>query len=91
MNDKDLADKIVVCEVLEWHEAEGIYYCFKPFMALSATQAVRDWRVAGALMEKIPGNELRISAFGQAISDMQVGDCISRAINEACVEALQNS
>jgi len=105
MNDKELADRIVALGALHYAPAYAMnseYWqipdtntCFG-----KAGQAVRDWRVAGALMEKLlDKQDVRMAMqildsttrlvhiVGQA--DGQ-SESLPRAINEACVEALDD-
>ena len=96
ITDKELADKVVAlgvgyppdtpdgCWTIEAETAiaHGWQY-------MDTDQFVRDWRVAGALMEKIPlaagENPLLIVLARAIISGIEP---LSRAIIEACVEAL---
>jgi hypothetical protein len=93
VSDKELADAVVahgVGEYLpvnhshldlptgEWWHLDGVY-------TPTAEQFVRDWRVAGALMEKINWLD-----FIQAVINAGLGGKIEpRAITEACVKALK--
>ena len=89
MTDKELADKVVALGVGTktsfGYQANG-YHVAEPYF-------VRDWRVAGALMEKFTWNE-----FDNVIWDIFVPAKESRcdepidprAITEACVEALSD-
>jgi hypothetical protein len=56
---------------------------------------VRDWRVAGALMEKmLPDAHFPLySVIAEAVTKMILGkaDSLPRAVCEACVEARVNS
>ena len=97
-SDKELADAVVALGV-GWQSHE--YYCITTnnfvrapvkkqnlhcfHFLRTATQFVRDWRVAGALMEKLSGLQLvRIIAD---IATALPGP-LPRAIIEACVGAL---
>ena len=106
MNDKELADRIVALWVGDYHIDNMPDYLYSldntPF---SAEQFVRDWRVAGALMEKcfcmtathFSERPHKAIAGWQATACMETGmtsvvngsDSLPRAINEACVEALE--
>jgi hypothetical protein len=88
LNDKELADAVVAHGVGKYDGPEYYY-----LMSLQdAYEFVRDWRVAGALMEKcskLPDytrNKL-VDAIGCAL--VYSRECTSRAIIEACVEALK--
>ena len=50
MNDKELADRIVALGVGDDGDATGFYYLEAD--EFDDSEFVRDWRVAGALMEK---------------------------------------
>ena len=92
MNDKELADRIM---------ALGVGYDGYKFYMCESKYFVRDWRVAGALMEKTDGVDYdhdeygeksvgRIRAYkGGLVSEAYVYDSLPRAICEACVEALE--
>ena len=89
MNDKEIADAVVLLGVADGPNNYNAYSLFSDVMDwMPIPVFIHDWRVAGALMEMIPGNELRVLTFGQAVSAMKIGDSICRAIIEACVEAL---
>jgi len=102
MNDKELADKIVQIGVGKKSEPHmyGDYMVVKnAFPYRMSTEAfVRDWRVAGALMEKCsmifientPGTwACRADrCYGDRTRKWYHDDSQPRAINEACVEAL---
>ena len=94
MSDQELADKVVALGVgnliavgnYQIGETTGLY----------ADQFVRDWRVAGALMEKCLSVEFitvsRTREYSAVARTGKTADAINeslpRAINEACVEAL---
>ena len=105
MNDKELADKVV---------ALGVYYRRTPdkpngdpvyvkseywWDGLSARAFVRDWRVAGALMEKACHNKLMqveqwedstewaVDFGGHACAD---NESLPLAIIQACVWAMES-
>ena len=124
MNDRELADRIValgVGSMLSAKNKHGVYVRSYPwyevnddeFMAgstkKSASHFVRDWRVAGAMMEKVINKDNREdngnydiqthhesgkywtmidSNHGWANEGVQ-NESLPRAINEACVEALE--
>ena len=106
MTDQELADKIVALGVGEsMGDAGGMAYILPCQVAelatmnaqidtASARYFVRDWRVAGALMEKAKcGRWCLLSNEGwyASANDFPVeGDSLPRAINEACVEALSD-
>jgi len=106
MNDKELADKIVALGVGELSTIDGTLsteavYLINSFM-LTAERFVTDWRVAGALIEKIKGSVQIVYQHGMAACAVTLLDdkdhfvsskaarhlLIPRAIIEACVEAL---
>jgi len=61
--DKELADKVVALGVGEYHIRAGSdkhYHVFVGGIGQSDEQFVRDWRVAGALMEKCVVEELEL-------------------------------
>lgn len=92
MNDKELADKAYrllgrrtpashKCGHHSWH----VYT-----WGLDANQYVRDWRVAGALMEKCVQELGSIGFLALTLHGFHpvVTESLPRAIIEACVEAL---
>ena len=107
MTDKELAEKVIALGVGEHHiplstgsvriDAPG---CHENYSVLGPSEFVRDWRVAGALMEKENEIEIRCvawlnrdpgSGWDVNIGDLYNpvnGDPLPRAIIEACVEAL---
>lgn len=106
MTDKELADKVVALGV-GWSEVLNgttLYALDSPpsfeGKGMAAEQFVRDWRVAGALIEKCPiviqegehvtvgihNEKGQISNYGYAT--FVAGDRV-RAIIEACVEGLE--
>ena len=100
MNDKELADRVVALGVADppFHvPAFGANYSFNT-EAFSAERLVRDWRVAGALMEKcelitVVAERGPLYIATASFPDHQGKQCDSassmpRAIIEACVEAL---
>ena len=52
MNDKELADKVVALGVGRTFPTDPNIWYMPDYTATGATRFVRDWRVAGALMEK---------------------------------------
>ena len=111
MNDKELADK--VADILGAKHCQGPFsdnwyfpdHGIEQYLGFSDEMLVRDWRVAGALMEKCiyidislgateDGDEWGARAAATSIDSFEenysYGDCnpMSRAIIEACVEAL---
>ncbi len=93
MNDKELADAVVALGVLTWFETvdghDGSLVNFRGFVGPIATaKAVRDWRVAGALMEKMTWDELR--RMFTKIPRLINTKCDPRAIIEAAVEVAKS-
>lgn len=100
MNDKELADRVVALGVFRyWNNDSARGYVIMDSHELSAEHFVRDWRVAGALMEKcivyeglpwvdIWNNPIEFLDFcGEQINEQSIHE-LPRAIIEACVEAL---
>ena len=101
ITDKELADKVVALGVGHFGENPGEYYLNRSRIGLYDS-FVRDWRVAGALMEKcqeiVCGNYnefyARCNIYDQdgekeyEYPDRISNDSLPRAIIEACVEAL---
>jgi hypothetical protein len=102
MTDEELANKIVVLGVgrpFTYYDGGDQFYIIK-YGKLTADKFVRDWRVAGAMMEKMPDGEVTI--WQQKYEDdspMWIvethltnadgrDESLPRAINEACSEAL---
>ena len=98
MNDKELADKVVALGVGNLIAAGN--YQIGESTGLYAKQFVRDWRVAGALMERCqPTMALDINPENPPwiLIHTDIGktyegedDSLPRAIIEACVEALDD-
>ena len=109
MTDTELANKVVALGVGELASSFPIssdtLYRLMPYDSQGAEQFVRDWRVAGALMEK----RLKMKPEGDLYtgwctekgywvvnddysneSPILTGESLPRAIIEACVEALSN-
>ena len=102
MNDKELADAVVALGVgADWGDnfpgryRLGITYT----LAVDAYAFVRDWRVAGALMEMCDMSFVeRLNAttwacradheYGDRTREWYENNSLPRAIIEACVEAL---
>ena len=105
MNDKELADAIVALRVgeplTERHRNGDVFVGYSidrdDVHVLLADEFVRDWRVAGAMMERcFELDTTRTHEFNpywpvqSAMSEHQFGGApLPRAINEACVEALK--
>ena len=88
MNDKELADKVVALGVKRFPALFGHYQPHDH-------DFVRDWRVAGALMEKVGRIEIRQEHDGTWSVDIlwakvscTYNESLPRAIIEACCEAL---
>ena len=93
MNDKTLADRVVTLGLAIFDEHENLYY-MPMCNPKTAHRFVRDWRVAGAVLEEFPGYSLIDSVLPRAIELFQGinSTCpFSRAIMESCVEALNDS
>ncbi len=88
MNDKELADKVVAHGVGELHIRNFMLDDFD--MSLEPSKFVRDWRVAGALMEKEWGFLERLIALSQ-IDFIPKNESLPRAIIEAYVEAQERT
>ena len=103
MNDKELADAIVALGVAdEKHPPQsyrlGNKYQLGYFGWVSAHRLVREWRVAGALMEKcqkvfveyIGDKEQTVYARSESNRtwDWHFGESLPRTIIGACVEVL---
>ena len=97
MNDKTLADAIVGCGVGQCQHRKwyGIDHSGD-----TAEDFVRDWRVAGAMMEKMDGELLIWPQKYSGRTDVWIvepekqdtdarNESLPRAINEACVGALK--
>jgi hypothetical protein len=97
MTDEELADAVVALGVGEpW--GENFPGCYRlgvtDMLSVDAYAFVRDWRVAGALMEKLRPFDSNIY-FWNGMACVKVADnmrienkSLPRAIIEACVEAL---
>lgn len=91
MNDKELADKIVALGVGELDDI-GDYVVTGTWDSDGEPCIdevfVRDWRVAGALMEKNEGNLEAIFALN-SLDYLPKDEALPRAITEACVKRLE--
>ena len=88
MDDKELADNVVALGVGEYR-LDGLNDSKYGFgiWGMTAKQFVRDWRVAGALMEKV----LREAGAIERVFENALGESkesFPRAINEAACEVL---
>ena len=107
MNDKKLADKVVALGVGGQDKyplsMDGVGFYQTPgdeSDGLCAELFVRDWRVAGALMEKCqkmyveyigePEQTVYVRAENNRTWDWPAGENLPRLIIEACVEALSD-
>ena len=86
MNDKELADRVVALGVLQRNEMTHRYYTDEYTFGRSDYKAVRDWRVAGALIEMMLDTD-----SGLHLTKARFESDVPRAIIEACVEALEES
>ena len=94
MNDKELADKIVACGVWCSPDHRKDLFGTEDIGFMRAEPFVRDWRVAGAMMEKI--GKICVGACESCIvvhvDDNQTQEfsieSLPRAINEACCQVL---
>ena len=105
MNDKELADKVVALGVGKFLPAKlGKIHLRSEdgysigFLDSSVSEFVRDWRVAGALMEKVDScypeklidERWQVQASMNAMpTEWLVNKSLPRAIIEACCEALE--
>ena len=109
MNDKELADKVVALELDGLHgryaHKAGNREWFTYARDMEAKEFVRDWRVAGALMEKCCFHKYGTAQFQDGSTDnytatvekskyshwsLAENESLPRAIIEACVEALDD-
>jgi hypothetical protein len=103
MNDKQLADAVVAIGVgRHQHFSDGRdkgdWYGYDS-TGDSADVFVRDWRVAGALMEKVQhmsferahgtGFEVNAESYDLVYGNVEIKESLPRAIIEACVMALR--
>lgn len=95
MDDKELADRIVALGVARTEGTQYFMLKGQPHTHNTAEQFVRDWRVAGALLSKLSAAEkagkIKETDIQRIFSDLvwQSKFDDPRAINEACVEALE--
>ena len=88
MNDRELADKIVALGVGE--SVSSLFFLSGAHNEpVDAEFFVRDWRVAGALMEKCIEQKIHLVPIMKSatVRLVKIGS-LPRAIIEACVEAL---
>jgi len=96
MSDRELADRVVALGVGK--KLDELYYSW----GQQSDKFVRDWRVAGALMEKctdlhydtMPGITTVIAWANNgndSSEEIEVTESLPRAIIEACVEALETN
>lgn len=107
MTDQELADKVVALGVITKDSFRHDMYSLQSpdgqFVGIryEAKEIVRDWHVAGAMIEKCIGGTaprhrigecfyspdygFRFSLYGELLTD---SESLPRAINEACCEAL---
>ena len=105
MTDQELADRIVALGVGRanqiYPDALGRFYQIDPDAdwqtSVNETKFVRDWRVAGAMMEKCDsvypdkltdGRWQAMASINAMPSKWIMDESLPRAINEACCEAL---
>ena len=109
MTDQELADKVVALGVGSKGAADkiGHYGCFdeKDWAWNGPYRFVRDWRVAGALLERcqLASITVDIDAFhavpfvsvssmtGKCDNSVDITESLPRAIIEPCCEALQRA
>lgn len=62
MTDQELADKLVALGIIQDFGHHGVFrYRIQDSDLLTTTEVVRDWRVAGAVMERLPcGKQMRV-------------------------------
>ncbi len=103
MNDKELADRVVSLHVACRSPSDFYYLVDQSSRSNIAEYFVRDWRVAGALMEKCKADmrgpvtiyvstpasqDFHVRAFDGLRGHEAESDSLPRAIIEACCEAL---
>ncbi len=90
MNDKELADKMVASGLARKEGKQYYYLKGNPETHDTAERFVRDWRVTGAMMERAQSDGFTIGEIGCWVNDYAIDrHDWPRAINEACVEALE--
>ena len=99
MNDKELADRIVALGIGKaYHNCYGDWYCppgVSGNYGINDKTFVRDWRVAGALMEELSDSKGTIGLVdlftaGPMYRLWGYHSSLTRAICEAAVKALTN-
>ena len=106
MNDKELADRCVALGVGKRTKHKAAYHKWFLYDALEDEQFVRDWRVAGSLMEKVKDGGAwfhdknkgwcaiheasRAENAYYAGWENASGESLPRTIIEACCEALND-
>ena len=90
MTDKELADRIVAFGV-GGSVSDGTYRLnLKHNEVLTQNKFVRDWRVAGALMEMCVAQRIHLVPIIKSATVRLVrNESLPRAINEACSEVLE--
>lgn len=104
MNDRELADKIVACGVgrIVGYDDRGqervVLYRVDREVGTPPDKFVRDWRVAGAMMEKCPAIDIDTIGSPWWVCALRHGkpekwfkvtsESLPRALIEACAEAL---
>ena len=105
MNDKELADKVVALGVGICSNGRKPDYYTIAMDDLDEQEFVRDWRVAGALLERcqLASITVDIDAFhavpfvsvssmtGKCDNSVDITESLPRAIIEPCCEALQRA
>jgi hypothetical protein len=92
--DKLLADRVVALGIGEKDSFRRDMYCLGMFHSVryEADKFVRDWRVAGALMEKVyfhSSGEFMVLCNSIKHIEVRSPDALTRAIIEGCVEVLE--
>ncbi len=99
--DTELANRIVALGVGEKDDATEYCYSITRSLWMPVKRFVNDWRVAGALMEKVDScypeklidGRWQVQASMAAMpidTEWAVSESLPRAICEACVETLEN-
>ncbi len=91
MNDKELADAVVALGVIVFTEESG-YRLAEYELYFGWSPPICDWRVAGALLEKVDWIGINDATVGATVEHKDVSIRVDtskpRAIIEACVKAL---
>ncbi len=89
MNDQELADKVVALGVGRHLPSDEWAIIGQVGLWQTTFEFVRDWRVVGALLEKLLAIDVLkpIMVMSAALASFYEGN-LPRAIIEACVEAL---